>query len=84
MPGRLLVAGDFCFHYAWGGRLCLHPFNLGFRFRAVTETEVLYSKLRFVFGRKATGPNRDLNGSGDTPPPHAQWRKNIPRLTAGY
>jgi|GEM_PF-6804083 len=30
-------------------------------------------KIAIWFGRKASELNRDLNGSGDTPPPHAQW-----------
>jgi|GEM_PF-2679771 len=28
------------FHYAWGGRLCLHPFNLGFRSALSRDTEI--------------------------------------------
>jgi len=75
------------FHCAWGGRLCLHPFNLGFRIALSRDSEIpnlkecslsrcdsnrgLYSKSRFVFGRKAAEPNRDLSGSGSMPPPHA-------------
>jgi|GEM_PF-6152572 len=29
-------------HYAWGGRLCLHPFNLGFRLalRATAKSQI--------------------------------------------
>jgi len=37
-----------------------------------TVTEGLF-KIAIWFGREASEPNRDLNGSGDTPPPHAQW-----------
>jgi len=27
-------------HYAWGGRLCLHPFNLGFRIALSRDCEI--------------------------------------------
>jgi len=27
-------------HYAWGGRLCLHPFNLGFRIALSRDSEI--------------------------------------------
>jgi len=27
-------------HYAWGGRLCLHPFNLGFLIALSRESEI--------------------------------------------
>gem|GEM_PF-3949272 len=47
----------------------------GYASVALRQERKSYPKSRFVFGREASEPNRDLNGSGDTPPPHAQWRK---------
>jgi len=68
---------DISFHYAWGGRLCLHPFNLGFR-RALSHANEIpnlkYPPVRCT-GTEALVQNRNLNGSGDmgggptSPPP---------------
>jgi|GEM_PF-1771118 len=33
------VVTDAFFHYAWCGRLCLHPFNLGFRIALSRDSE---------------------------------------------
>jgi len=37
-PEEVSPSSDF-FHCAWGGRLCLHPFNLGFRLALSREAK---------------------------------------------
>jgi len=41
-------------HYAWGGRLCLHPFNLGLGFVTSRQSRVLNFKAYLC--RVATEP----------------------------
>jgi len=38
--GLLAGSPSLISHYAWGGRLCLHPFNLGFRRALLRDNEI--------------------------------------------
>jgi len=57
-------------HYAWGGRLCLHPFNLGFRIALSHDNEIPNLK-EYLLSRCDSngGPiqNRDLRFGAQRP-----------------
>jgi len=42
--GREQESKAGCCHYAWGGRLCLHPFNVGFRIALSRDSEIPHLK----------------------------------------
>gem|GEM_PF-4732624 len=49
------------FHCAWGGRLCLHPFNLGFRIALSRDREIpnLKSSVLSLYDRRLLIQIRD-------------------------
>jgi|GEM_PF-6237027 len=62
-PSSTKGQGPLCssfFHYAWGGRLCLHPFNLGFSRALLRDNKIPNLKEWHYDGNEGLIQNRDL------------------------